>query len=150
MTTKVTASVLANTTVGNAVYGLANSVPQIAIDSQGRIYSASNVLISIANTQISTRLSADQVANVYSNSIIGQISNTQIINIANTKIIGTINAAQISNVNSNVLTGNISNTQISNIHATQITGLITNAQLAFGIDSNKLTLIPASLELLNS
>ena len=44
---------ITNTGVTAATYGLANSVPQIALNAQGQATSASNVLISIANTQVS-------------------------------------------------------------------------------------------------
>lgn len=52
LTSNVTLN-LANTAVTPATYGLANSVPQIAIDAQGRITSASNVPIAIANSAVS-------------------------------------------------------------------------------------------------
>jgi len=43
---------LANTTVTAGTYGNATTVPQIVIDSQGRITSASNVGITLANTTV--------------------------------------------------------------------------------------------------
>jgi len=43
---------IANTTVTAATYGLANSVSQVTFNAQGQATSASNVLISIANTQV--------------------------------------------------------------------------------------------------
>jgi hypothetical protein len=44
---------LANTAVVAATYGSANIVSQVTIDAQGRITSASNVAISIANSAVS-------------------------------------------------------------------------------------------------
>jgi hypothetical protein len=44
---------LANTAVVAATYGSANNVPQVTIDAQGRITSASNVAIAIANSAVS-------------------------------------------------------------------------------------------------
>lgn len=46
MTTKVTASVLANTTVTPGVYGGSTVVPVITVDGQGRLTSASNTSFS--------------------------------------------------------------------------------------------------------
>lgn len=42
MTTKVTSSVLANTTVTAGTYGSSSQIPSITVDSQGRITSATN------------------------------------------------------------------------------------------------------------
>jgi hypothetical protein len=44
---------LANTAVVAATYGSANNVSQVTIDAQGRITSASNVAIAIANSAVS-------------------------------------------------------------------------------------------------
>ena len=44
---------LANTAVVAATYGSANTVSQVTIDAQGRITSASNVTIAIANSAVS-------------------------------------------------------------------------------------------------
>jgi hypothetical protein len=55
MTTKVTSSVLANTTVAPGNYGGTTQIPAITVDAQGRITSASNnsvSSISIASSQI--------------------------------------------------------------------------------------------------
>jgi hypothetical protein len=52
MTTKVSSSVLANTTVTAGIYGGANSIPVVVVDAQGRLTLASNAAISIGNTSV--------------------------------------------------------------------------------------------------
>jgi hypothetical protein len=53
MTTKVGPSVLANTTVTAGSYGGAATVPWYVVDAQGRLTSAGNTAIAIANTAVS-------------------------------------------------------------------------------------------------
>ena len=52
MTTKITPSVLENTTVVAATHGTAASIPVIVVDSQGRITGVTNTSISIGTSQI--------------------------------------------------------------------------------------------------
>lgn len=52
MTTKVSASVLANTAVTSGNYGSSNTVPTFTVDAQGRLTFASNTSISIPTSQI--------------------------------------------------------------------------------------------------
>ena len=47
MTTKVTASVLANTSVTSGTYGGATAIPVFTVDGQGRLTSASNTSITV-------------------------------------------------------------------------------------------------------
>lgn len=79
MTTRVSASVLANTTVTIGTYGGASQIGVFTVDQQGRITSASNATVSVANTQIT-----------------GLITNSQIASIANTKITGLITTSQLT------------------------------------------------------
>ena len=53
MTTKVTASTLANTAVTIGTYGGASQIPVVIVDKQGRLTSAANVTVSINATQVS-------------------------------------------------------------------------------------------------
>lgn len=79
MTTRVSSPVLANTAVTVGTYGGASQISVIAVDQQGRITSAANATISVANTQIT-----------------GLITNSQIVSIANTKITGLITTNQLT------------------------------------------------------
>jgi hypothetical protein len=54
MTTKVTSSILANTTVTPGTYGSSSQTPTIAVDAQGRITSATNTTISTISTSVNT------------------------------------------------------------------------------------------------
>lgn len=79
MTTKVTSSVLANTSVSIGTYGGSTQHTVITVDQQGRVTYAANITPSIANTQIT-----------------GLITSTQITSIANTQITGTITSSQLA------------------------------------------------------
>jgi hypothetical protein len=59
MTTKITPSVLENTTVVAATHGTAASIPVIVVDPQGRITGVTNTSISIATSQIGSGTLAD-------------------------------------------------------------------------------------------
>jgi hypothetical protein len=62
MTTKVTPSVLQNTTVTAGSYGNTTQHISITVDAQGRLTSAANIVPSIANTQITGVMTASQLA----------------------------------------------------------------------------------------
>jgi hypothetical protein len=59
MTTKITPSVLANTTVTASTYGTADKVSTLTVDAQGRVTGASNTSIAIGTTQITSGTLAD-------------------------------------------------------------------------------------------
>jgi hypothetical protein len=59
MTTKITPSVLENTTVVAATHGTAASIPVIVVDPQGRITGVTNTSISIGTSQIGSGTLAD-------------------------------------------------------------------------------------------
>lgn len=63
MTTKVSSSVLANTSVTSGTYGGSTQIPVFTVDAQGRLTYSANVSPSVANTQITGVLNANQVAN---------------------------------------------------------------------------------------
>ena len=62
MTTKVTASVLANTAVAAGTYGGASQQAVVTVDAQGRLTYAANATPSIANSQITGVMTASQLA----------------------------------------------------------------------------------------
>ena len=59
MTTKITPSVLENTTVTPSTYGTADKVSTLTVDAQGRVTGASNTSISIDTSQIGSGTLAD-------------------------------------------------------------------------------------------
>ena len=62
MTTKVTASVLANTAVAAGTYGGSTQHAVVTVDAQGRLTYAANATPSIANSQITGVMTASQLA----------------------------------------------------------------------------------------
>ena len=78
--TKIDGSVLANTGVTSGNYGGSSTIPTLNIDGQGRIVSATNTTISVANTLIT-----------------GLITSGQIATVSNTQITGTLTSSQLSN-----------------------------------------------------
>ncbi len=62
MTTKITPSVLDNTTVAAGTYGGASTIPVYVVDAQGRITSSANITPVIATTFLSGTISASQLA----------------------------------------------------------------------------------------
>jgi hypothetical protein len=73
MTTKVTASTLANTAVTIGTYGGASQIPVVIVDKQGRLTSAANATPSIATTQLTGTISSSQLAAGAANTNIGFI-----------------------------------------------------------------------------
>jgi hypothetical protein len=73
MTTKVTASTLANTAVTIGTYGGASQIPVVIVDKQGRLTSAANVTPSVATTQLTGTISSAQLAAGAANTNIGFI-----------------------------------------------------------------------------
>jgi hypothetical protein len=61
MTTRVSASVLANTAVTVGTYGGTTRIGVFTVDQQGRITSAANAIPSIANTQITGLITTSQL-----------------------------------------------------------------------------------------
>jgi hypothetical protein len=140
MTTKVKASVLADTAVSTGTYGGTTQHAVVTVDQQGRITYAANATPSIANTQITGLITNAQIASMDAAKITALITSSQITSIANTQITGLITAAQIAGIASNQITGSITSGQITSLASTQITGTISAAQLAntqtYGINVN--------------
>jgi hypothetical protein len=74
---------LANTAVTPASYGAANTVATFTVDQQGRLTSAANVTIAIANTAVSG-LGTMSTQNSNNVTITGGTMNVQAINVAST------------------------------------------------------------------
>jgi hypothetical protein len=62
MTTKITPSVLENTTVSSGTYGGASVIPVFVVDAQGRITSSANITPVIATNLLLGTISASQLA----------------------------------------------------------------------------------------
>ena len=144
MITKVTPSVLANTTVIAGTYGRANSIVIFTIDNQGRLTGATNTLISIANNQITGLLLANQIANVTNTTITGLINAPQIANVYANQISGLIAGTQIASIPSNKLSTGITDSQIASVSSNKIVGLITGDQIANVSNSSITGLITAA------
>lgn len=80
MTTKVTPSVLADTSVTTGTYGGSTTATVITVDAQGRITYAANAVPSYSANQLT-----------------GFITASQITNVANTQVTGLINSGQLAN-----------------------------------------------------
>lgn len=92
MTTKVTPSVLSNTTVTAGNYGGTTQHAVVSIDAQGRITAAANATPSIATTQLTGTITNAQLA--------GSITTDKITGLATSATTDTTNA---SNITSGVL-----------------------------------------------
>ena len=89
MTTKITSSVLTNTTVTNGTYGGASVVPTYTVDAQGRLTSAANVSV----TQTAVYANTGQLtANVST----GNVAIGLILTPANTSLIFSCNGAGLN------------------------------------------------------
>ena len=80
--TKIDGSVLANTGVTSGNYGGSSTIPTLNIDAQGRIVSATNTTISVANTLITGLITSGQIATVANTQITGTLTSTQLSNTA--------------------------------------------------------------------
>ena len=88
MTTKVTPSVLSNTTVTAGTYGGTTQHTVVTIDAQGRITNAVNATPSIATTQLTGTITNDQLA--------GSIATGKITGLATSATTDTTNATNIT------------------------------------------------------
>ena len=88
MTTKITPSVLSNTTVTPGTYGSTTTIPTVTVDAQGRITSASGVTPSIATSQLTGTITNTQLA--------GSITTDKITGLATSATTDTTNAANIT------------------------------------------------------
>lgn len=105
---------IATTGVTAATYGSASAVPQVAVNAQGQVTSASNVSISIAPSQINATIPNSGLAN---SSI--TLGNTTIALGGTATSVGNLTLNNATIVSSNVsITGGTINVQTTNITAT--------------------------------
>ena len=80
--TKIDGSVLADTGVTPGNYGGSSTIPTLNIDAQGRIVSATNTTIGVANTSITGLITSGQIATVSNTQITGTLTSSQLSNTA--------------------------------------------------------------------
>ena len=163
---------LANTAVVADTYGNASAVSQITVDAQGRITSAGNVTISIANSAVSglgtmSIQNADNVAITGGNitsiigNVVGAIPNGNITNVmlqnstatlgnatitlgSTTSSVGNLTLANVT-VSSGNVTANVSLTNATNVGVTFATSslpLVPAGYLKFQLANSTVVLVP--------
>jgi hypothetical protein len=163
---------LANTDVTAAIYGNASAVSQITVDAQGRITSAGNVTISIANSAVSglgtmSTQNANNVAITGGNitgiigNVVGAIPNGNITNAllqnstatlgnatitlgSTTSSVGNLTLANVT-VSSGNVTANVSLTNTTNVGVTFATSslpLVPAGYLKFQLANSTVVLVP--------
>jgi hypothetical protein len=163
---------LANTAVVADTYGNASAVSQITVDAQGRITSAGNVTIAIANSAVSglgtmSTQNADNVAITGGNitsiigNVVGAIPNGNITNVmlqnstatlgnatitlgSTTSSVGNLTLANVT-VSSGNVTANVSLTNATNVGVTFATSslpLVPAGYLKFQLANSTVVLVP--------
>ena len=103
---------LANTAVVASTYGNASIVPVITVDAQGRITSASNATIAIANSAVSG-LGTMSIQNSNNVTITGGTINAQVVNhTGNTSISATMSNSSLLLVPAGYLFANVNSTVV--------------------------------------
>jgi microcystin-dependent protein len=126
MTTKVTPSVLADTTVVTGTYGGTTQLAVVTVDAQGRITFAANATPSIATTQLTGTISNAQLAgSITTNKITGlAASATTDATVASNITSGTLPAARLPA--SGVSAGTVGGTTQHSVVTVDATGRVTN------------------------
>jgi hypothetical protein len=127
MTTKVSSSVLASTTVTPGTYGGSTQHAVVTVDQQGRATYAANATPSIATTQLSGTITNAQLA--------GSITFDKITSVSNSAISGLITSSQIASVSSSAISGLITSSQIASVTNSSIVGTINASQGGTGLTS---------------
>ena len=126
MTTKVTPSVLADTTVTTGTYGGTTQHAVVTVDGQGRITFAANATPSIATTQLTGTISNAQLAgSITTDKITGlAASATTDTTVASNITSGTLPAARLPA--SGVSAGTVGGTTQHSVVTVDATGRVTN------------------------
>lgn len=146
MTTKIKASVLADTTVSTGTYGGSTQHSVFTVDAQGRLTYAGNATPSIANTQITGVMNANQIANnqTFGINISGQAAT------ANNGVVTTssyTDPSWLSISKTKVGLGNVDNTADAN-KAVLSAGSATNATNAANLVTTNFTVTQSGSKLI--
>ena len=147
---------LANTAVVAAIYGNASAVSQITVDAQGRITSAGNVTIAIANSAVSglgtmSTQNADNVAITGGNitgiigNVVGAIPNGNITNALLQNSTATLGNATITLGSTTSSVGNLTlaNVTVSSGNVTANVSLTNTTNVGVTFATSSLPLVPA-------
>jgi hypothetical protein len=147
---------LANTAVTAAIYGNASAVSQITVDEQGRITSAGNVTIAIANSAVSglgtmSTQNADNVAITGGNitgiigNVVGAIPNGNITNALLQNSTATLGNATITLGSTTSSVGNLTlaNVTVSSGNVTANVSLTNTTNVGVTFATSSLPLVPA-------
>lgn len=127
MTTKVTPSVLGDTSVSAGTYGGTSTVPTFTVDAQGRLTAAANVAVSVATSAITGTISNDQIASVATSKLTGTISRLQVDSTANYPI----------SIGGNAVTATSANTATTQSSGDNSTKIATTAFVKSAVTSSQ-------------
>lgn len=108
----------------------ANTIGQtVYLTTDGKLYNCNGTSFvpTASNTLITGNIIANQIGNVFANTVFGNLLNA---NLPNANIIGQLVASQIANVSNTAIIGQIVSSQIANVANTAIIGEIVAGQIA--------------------